>query len=49
MIVELTDEAEQDLERIADRIAEDNPLRAISFVEQLRLNRTSAAQQGLET
>jgi plasmid stabilization system protein ParE len=36
MIVELTDEAEQDLESIGDRIAEDNPERAGGFVRELR-------------
>ena len=36
MIVELTDEAEQDLEVIADRIAEHDPERAVSFVRELR-------------
>lgn len=36
MIVYLTAEAEQDLERIADYIAMDNPPRAVSFLEELR-------------
>ncbi|AMB84596.1 plasmid stabilization protein [Pseudomonas agarici] len=36
MIVQLTDEAESDLERIGDYIAQDNPLRAWSFVNELR-------------
>lgn len=36
MIVELTAEAEDDLERIADYIARDNPPRAITFIEELR-------------
>jgi len=36
MIVELADEAERDLEAIGDRIALDNPARAISFIGQLR-------------
>ncbi|HXG80274.1 MAG TPA: type II toxin-antitoxin system RelE/ParE family toxin [Sphingomicrobium sp.] len=35
MIVELTAEAEQDIERIGDWIAADNPARAESFVEEL--------------
>jgi len=30
------DEAEQDLEQIGDYIAEDNPIRAVSFVKELR-------------
>lgn len=36
MIVVLTEEAEGDLERIADWIAADNPRRAIAFVQMLR-------------
>lgn len=36
MIVELTAEAERDLEGIADHIARDNPERAVSFVRELR-------------
>jgi len=36
MIVELTDEAEGDLERIADYIARDNPRRALTFIQELR-------------
>lgn len=36
MIVQLTAEAEDDLERIADYIARDNPCRALSFVMELR-------------
>ena len=35
MIVELTDEAEHDLEAIGDYIARDNPGRAISFLQEL--------------
>ena len=35
MIVELTTEAERDLESIADWIARDNPKRAASFVSEL--------------
>lgn len=35
MIVIITDEAEADLEHIADYIAIDNPLRADSFVQEL--------------
>lgn len=33
----LTPEAELDLEEIADYIAADNPLRAVSFVDELRV------------
>ena len=36
MIVELTFEAERDIEEIADYIARDKPQRALSFVEELR-------------
>jgi toxin ParE1/3/4 len=36
MIVRLTEEAEGDLERIADYIAQDNPHRALSFILELR-------------
>lgn len=36
MIVRLSAEAEQDLERIADYIALDNPVRAVSFLQELR-------------
>lgn len=36
MIVVITGEAETDLERIADHIAKDSPLRALSFVMELR-------------
>ena len=36
MIVRLTTEAEDDLEHIADYIAQDNPHRALSFVLELR-------------
>lgn len=36
MKVYFTDEAEADLEAIADYIASDNPARAISFVRELR-------------
>lgn len=35
MIVVITDEAEADLEHIADYIAADNPVRAQSFVREL--------------
>lgn len=36
MNVEITAEAERDLEEIGDRIAQDNPVRALSFVMELR-------------
>jgi toxin ParE1/3/4 len=36
MIVTISDKAEADLEAIADRIAVDNPARALSFVKELR-------------
>ena len=36
MKVELSEEAEADLEAIADYIARDNPVRALSFVLELR-------------
>ena len=36
MKVRLTAAAERDLEAIADRIAADNPARALSFVKELR-------------
>jgi toxin ParE1/3/4 len=35
MIVELTAEAERDLEAIGDYIARDNPARALSFIQEL--------------
>lgn len=35
MIVEITADAEADLEAIADYIARDNPARAVSFVREL--------------
>jgi plasmid stabilization system protein ParE len=37
MIVKLTASAESDLRQIGDWIANDNPMRAISFVEELSL------------
>lgn len=37
MIVFFTEEAEASLEEIGDWIAEDNPLRAITFVQALRV------------
>lgn len=36
MIVRLSAEAERDLESIGDRIAQDNPARAVSFIGGLR-------------
>lgn len=36
MIVRIAAEAERDLEAIGDRIAADNPARALSFVSELR-------------
>ncbi|WP_370677687.1 type II toxin-antitoxin system RelE/ParE family toxin [Pleomorphomonas sp. PLEO] len=36
MIVVITGEAEANLEQIGDWIAEDNPLRAVTFVQTLR-------------
>lgn len=36
MILELSNEAENDLEQIADYIAEHNPQRALSFIRELR-------------
>lgn len=36
MILEFSSEAESDLEQIADYIAEQNPQRALSFIQQLR-------------
>ena len=36
MIVQLTAEAEYDLETIGDHIARDNPARALTFLQELR-------------
>jgi toxin ParE1/3/4 len=36
MIVVITEQAEAELEAIAERIAEESPMRAVSFVEELR-------------
>ncbi len=36
MMVAITAEAERDLEEIGDRIAQDNPQRALTFVRELR-------------
>jgi toxin ParE1/3/4 len=36
MIVIISEKAEAELESIADRIAEDNPVRALSFLKELR-------------
>jgi len=38
MIVQFSHEAERDLEQIADYIARDNPRRALSFVQELRVS-----------
>jgi toxin ParE1/3/4 len=43
MIVEFTAAAEADLEAIGDYIAEDNPVRAISFVRELHRSCTELA------
>ena len=43
MIVRLTAAAENDLEQIADYIAQDNPQRALSFVQALRDRRLGLA------
>ncbi|CAH0342458.1 type II toxin-antitoxin system RelE/ParE family toxin [Rhizobium sp. CECT 9324] len=37
MILEFSSEAANDLEQIADYIAQDNPQRALSFVRELRI------------
>jgi plasmid stabilization system protein ParE len=36
MMVRLSAEAERDLERIGDRIARDDPARALGFIQELR-------------
>jgi toxin ParE1/3/4 len=36
MMLEFSSEAENDLEQIADYIAQDNPRRALSFIRELR-------------
>ncbi|WP_182419993.1 type II toxin-antitoxin system RelE/ParE family toxin [Bartonella sp. HY038] len=36
MLIEFTQEAQNDLEKIADYIASDNPKRAYSFVQEIR-------------
>ena len=43
MIVEFTAAAEADLEAIGDHIAQDNPVRAISFVRELHRSCTELA------
>jgi toxin ParE1/3/4 len=43
MIVDLTAAAEADLEAIGDYIAQDNPIRALSFVRELFRNCTELA------
>ena len=47
MIVQLTSEAEDDLERIGDYIAADNPARALSFVRELREHCLTLTDLGL--
>lgn len=44
MIVEFSNEAEGDLEQIGDFIARDNPLRAYSFIRELRISCDTLAQ-----
>lgn len=44
MIVEITREAEADLEGISDYIAADNPARALSFITEMREACTGLAQ-----
>ena len=36
MIVRFTADAETDLERIGDHIAQDSPARALAFIQELR-------------
>lgn len=43
MIVEITHEAERDLEEIGDFIARDNPVRALSFIQEMRASCLSLA------
>ncbi|QUT06068.1 type II toxin-antitoxin system RelE/ParE family toxin [Sphingobium phenoxybenzoativorans] len=43
MIVEISAEAERDLERIGDFIARDNPRRALTFLQELRTKCMSLA------
>jgi plasmid stabilization system protein ParE len=45
MIVELTDAADADLEAIGDYIAQDNPARALSFVQELSRSCTELADR----
>ena len=47
MIVRLTPEAEADLEAIGDYIARDNPVRAVTFVSELRNRCNSLADTPL--
>ncbi len=44
MIVRLLPDAEADLEAIADYIAQDNPMRAVSFIAELRTKCSSLAE-----
>lgn len=45
MIVVFADEAEADLERIGDYIAQDNPRRAFTYVQELRARCERLASQ----
>ena len=45
MRVVIAEEAEIDLEDIADRIAVDSPVRALSFIRELRASRNGLADQ----
>lgn len=47
MIVRITATAERDLEEIADYIAQDNPIRALTFLQELRDRCTSLADTPL--
>lgn len=44
MIVHLSAEAEHDLENIGDYIARDNPVRAVTFLQELRARCLALAQ-----
>jgi addiction module RelE/StbE family toxin len=44
MIVEISAEAERDLEQIGDCIADDNPRRALTFLHELRAKCLSLAE-----
>lgn len=47
MQVAFTPQAERDLETIGDHIADDNPVRALSFVRELRVQCLSMAENPL--